>query len=211
MNTQRQNNKRRSRRARRVRRSTGIFMILTIVVLVLGLCGWGIWQLFEETPEIMVQNYPVEYEALIRTYADENKIPPAYVASVILAESSYRADVVSYADAEGLMQILPSTAGWIAGKFDEQYVENSLFDPETNIRYGCWYLGFLMERYDGNMSCASAAYHAGQGTVDKWLQNPEYSSNGKTLDKIASDATDTYVSRILKYYEKYKEIYAQDT
>ena len=149
----------------------------------------------------------VEYEDLIRTYAAENNIPPAYVASVILAESSYRPEVVSYADARGLMQILPSTAKWIAGKFDEEYVEGCLFDPETNIKYGCWYLGFLMNRYDGDMECSSSAYHAGQGTVDKWLKDPAISADGKTLDNIPSEATGTYVSRILKYYEKYEEIY----
>ena len=65
-----------------------------------------------------------------------------------------------------------------------------------------------MRRYDGSMRCASAAYHAGQGTVDKWLADPAYSADGKTLDRIASDATGTYVERVLKYYEKYEEIYA---
>ena len=111
-------------------------------------------------------------------------------------------------NAQGLMQILPSTGEWLSGKFDENYVEGCLFDPETNIRYGCWYLGFLMRRYDGDMRCASSAYHQGQGTVDQWLENPEYSADGRTLSVIPSDATRTYVDRILKYYEKYEEIYA---
>ena len=106
------------------------------------------------------------------------------------------------------MQILPSTAEWIAGKLDETYTEGCLFDPETNIRYGCWYLGFLMRRYDGDMRCSSSAYHAGQGTVDKWLADPNYSSDGKTLDVIGYDSTNTYVNRVLRYYEKYEEIYA---
>ena len=65
-----------------------------------------------------------------------------------------------------------------------------------------------MRRYDGDMRCASSAYHQGQGTVDQWLENPEYSADGKTLDTIPSDATRTYVSRILKYYEEYEKIYA---
>ena len=47
------------------------------------------------------------------------------------------------------------------------------------------------------------------GTVDKWLKNPEYSSDGKTLDVIPSDATSTYVNRILGYYDKYERIYAE--
>ena len=198
----------RRRRARRTRAVLKLIQVLTIAVLVLGIGGLGVWMLLERRPDITITNYPVEYEALIRQYAAENEIPPAYVAAVILAESSYRPEAVSLVNAQGLMQILPSTAEWIAGKFDESYTEGCLFDPETNIKYGCWYLGFLMRRYDGSMRCSSAAYHAGQGTVDKWLADPAYSSDGKTLDKIASDATGTYVERVLKYYEKYEEIYA---
>lgn len=195
------------RRAKRIRMMKRILLIAVIAVLLLGIAGIGLKMLFDKKPEVTVMNYPVEYEDLIRTYAAENNIPPAYVASVILAESSYRPEAVSYADARGLMQILPSTAKWIAGKFDEEYVEGCLFDPETNIKYGCWYLGFLMNRYDGDMECSSSAYHAGQGTVDKWLKDPAISADGKTLDNIPSEATGTYVSRILKYYEKYEEIY----
>ena len=198
----------RKRRARRMRAVLKLIQVLTIAVLVLGIGGLGVWMLLERRPEMTITTYPVEYEELIRQYAAENEIPPAYVAAVILAESSYRPEAVSQVNAQGLMQILPSTAEWIAGKFDESYMEGCLFDPETNIKYGCWYLGFLMRRYDGSMRCSSAAYHAGQGTVDKWLADPASSSDGKTLDKIASDATGTYVERVLKYYEKYEEIYA---
>lgn len=179
-----------------------------IAVLALGICAMGLWLLLDREPEVTVETYPVEYEAYIRTYASENGIPPAYAAAVILAESSYRPEVVSEADARGLMQILPSTGEWIAGKYDEAFTEEDLFDPETNIKYGCWYLGFLMNRYDGDIRCSSSAYHAGQGNVDKWLKNPAYSTDGEHLDVIPYESTETYVNRILKYYEKYEEIYS---
>ena len=192
------------RQARRMRRIT---MITAFAVLILGFGGQGAWMIFAQRPEITVQTYPVEYEALIREQAAQNDLPPGYVAAVILAESSYRPEVVSSANAQGLMQLLPDTAAWIAGKFDEEYVEGCLFDPETNVRYGCWYLGFLMRRYDGDMRCASSAYHAGQGNVDKWLQNPEYSSDGRTLDVIPYESTNTYVQRVLKYYDYYQPLY----
>ena len=182
--------------------------MLTALLLMAAVLALGVWIVVDRFEAPTVTSYIVEYEDLIRKYAADNDIPPAYVASVIMAESSYRPNAVSSVNAQGLMQILPDTGAWIAGKFDESYVEGCLFDPETSIRYGCWYLGWLMDRYDGNMSCASSAYHAGQGTVDKWLQNPEYSRDGKTLHTIPSDATGTYVERILKYYEKYEEVYA---
>lgn len=196
--------KQKRRRRRMIRRMIGT---LLVTVLVLGVFGLGVWMLWERRPEISLTTYPVEYQEQIRRYSADNGLDPAYVAAVVLAESSYRTDAVSSVNAQGLMQILPETGEWLSGKFDEEYVEGCLFDPDTNLRYGCWYLGWLMNRYDGDMKCASSAYHQGQGIVDKWLQNPEYSADGTTLDKIPSDATATYVNRIMKYYEKYKEIY----
>ena len=194
--------KRRKRRQRRLR------LIAGIAALVVALAGLAIWAAFERTPEVVIRQYPMEYESSIRLLARLNDIPPAYVASVILAESSYDPEAVSSVNAQGLMQLLPSTAEWIAGRLGEEYVEGSLFDPDTNLRYGCWYLGFLMQRYHGDMRLSSSAYHAGQGNVDKWLQNPEYSPDGVSLAVIPYDSTNTYVQRVLKYYEKYAELYA---
>jgi len=201
--------RKRRRRSRRQRMIMKIVKFAAITVILLGICALGLWLLLDSGPQTTIEKYPVEYEAFIRKHAEDNGIPPAYAAAVILAESSYRPEVVSSADARGLMQLLPSTGEWIAGKYDEAFSEEVLFDPETNIKYGCWYLGFLMRRYDGDMRCSSSAYHAGQGNVDKWLANPAYSADGKHLDVIPYESTGTYVERILKYYEKYEEIYSE--
>ena len=199
--------RRRARRARSLRRALNI---AAIAILALGVLGLTLVIAFDREPRSFIQAYPMEYTDLIRRYAGDNGLEPAYVASVILAESSYDPQAVSSVNAQGLMQILPDTGEWIAGKFDETYVEGCLFDPDTNLRYGCWYLGFLMDRYGGDMTCASSAYHQGQGTVDKWLRDPTISEDGLTLTSIPSDATKTYVQRILKYYEKYEKRYAEE-
>ena len=200
-------NRGRRRVQRRARMGLKIAGALMIAVLVLGIGGLGVWLLWERQPGTTITTYPVEYEALIRQYAAENDLEPAYVASVILAESSYRPEAVSSVNAQGLMQLLPSTGEWISGKFDETYVEGCLFDPETNIRYGCWYLGYLLRRYDGDKTCSTAAYHSGQGTVDGWLKDPQYSTDGRTLNIIGGPRANTYVGRVLEYYEKYKQLY----
>lgn len=199
----RQKNKRRVRR----RRSARFFRAALVIMLVLGLAGLGAVLLSDRLTEQTLERYPLEYTELICQNAKEQGLEPAYVAAVILAESSYDPQAVSRDNAQGLMQILPETGAWIAGKFDESYVEGCLFDPATNIRYGCWYLGFLMRRYDGDKRCSSAAYHSGQGTVDNWLKDPTYSTDGRTLNVIAGANADTYVNRVLEYYEKYDAIY----
>ncbi|MEE1200013.1 MAG: lytic transglycosylase domain-containing protein [Christensenellales bacterium] len=192
------------RRKRLTRRIVGVVMV---VVLAMGIGGLGLWLLLDGFPQMTMLTCVVKYEDLIRQYAQQNQIPAAYVASVVMAESSYRPEAVSSENAQGLMQILPSTAEWIAPKLGESYIEGSLFDPETNLRYGCWYLGFLMERFDGDMRCVTAGYHAGQGKVDQWLENPEYSSDGKTLEFIPYDSTRAYVNRIEEFYRYYEDIY----
>ena len=196
-------------KARRARRRRRIAAMVTILTLVVALLGLGLWLALGNQPGVIGQRYPMEYEALIRARAAENGLDPALPAAVILAESDYRSEAVSVANAQGLMQLLPDTARWIAGKFDEDYAEGCLFVPEVNVKYGCWYLGFLMRRFNGDMTNAVAAYHAGQGRVDEWLANPEYSPDGVALSTIPSDATRTYVTRVLMYYEKYQALYAQ--
>lgn len=205
----RQANKRRGRKAR-IRRRNRMIAVIAVIVLVLGLLGLMLLFSEDEVKKETMVLYPMEYTSLIRENAVEQGLEPAYVAAVILAESSYNPNAVSSVNAQGLMQIMPDTGEWISGKFDEEYVEGCLFSPETNIKYGCWYLGYLMRRYDGDMRCSSAAYHSGQGKVDQWLSDPAYSADGKTLSVIPGSNADTYVNRVLEYYEKYDELYQAD-
>ena len=153
------------------------------------------------------RRYPVRYTEEIILRAGENSIPAPYIAAIIMAESSYDPGAVSSVGARGLMQIMPETGGWIAGKFGDEFTEDALFTPEVSIKYGAWYLGFLMDRYENDMRCATAAYHAGQGTVDKWLDDPAYSEDGATLMHIPYDSTRTYVDRVMKYYDYYAKAY----
>jgi len=194
------------RRRRGKRRGSGMLkaMIVVAVVVLLVLAAL----LFVDWEPEPKQSYPVEYSDLIYSYAAQNGLEPAHVAAVILAESSYDPAVTSGVNAQGLMQIMPDTGEWIAHKLDESYSDGCLYDPATNIRYGCWYLGYLMRRYDGDMTCATAAYHSGQGEVDSWLKDPAYSADGRTLHSMQGKNVTNYVDRILNYYEKYAEIYA---
>ena len=93
---------------------------------------------------------------------------------------------MSSVGAIGLMRIMPETAKWLSGKVElgEEYTTESLYEPEVNLRLGCWYLSYLHRRYDGRLQEALTAYIAGQGQVDRWLKDPALSTAGKTLDVI---------------------------
>ena len=193
----------RAARRRRQRRRTFLTILASALVVLIAL---GAWALFGRD-RADLSRYPMTYAPEIRAAAAEFSLDPAYVASVALAESSFDAEAVSSVGAIGLMQIMPSTGEWIAGKLDEAFDAQRLYEPSVNLRYGCWYLRFLLDRYDGDMRTASTAYHQGQGRVDEWLQDPEYSEDGKTLSVISSSVTDTYVNRIMENYAHYQELY----
>ncbi|MBQ2991556.1 MAG: lytic transglycosylase domain-containing protein [Clostridia bacterium] len=154
--------------------------------------------------------HPLEYADMITYYAAVQGLDPALVSAIILCESSFNPKAESYLGARGLMQLMPDTAEWVAHKLDEDdasYTFDRLYDPETNIRFGAWYLGYLSRRFDGDATKIVCAYHAGQGNVDAWLKNPQYSRNGVTLDVIPTSDTAAYASRVLRAMEVYRKYY----
>ena len=154
--------------------------------------------------------HPLEYAGLITENALRQGLDPALVAAVILCESSFNPQAESRLGARGLMQLMEDTAAWVAHKLDEDgenYSFDLLYDPQTNIRFGTWYLGYLSQRFGGDATKIVCAYHAGQGNVDAWLKNPAYSSDGVTLDVIPTQDTATYTARVLRARDVYRKYY----
>ena len=154
--------------------------------------------------------HPLEFADMIVQYSLAQKLDPALVSAIILCESSFNPKAESYLGARGLMQLMEDTAGWIAHKLDEDdasYTFDRLYDAETNIRFGTWYLGYLSRRFDGDATKIVCAYHAGQGNVDAWLKNPKYSRDGVTLDTIPTDDTSRYATRVLRARDVYRKYY----
>jgi len=154
--------------------------------------------------------YPLEYADSIRSIAGEYYLAPSLVAAVIMNESSFRPGVKSSVGACGLMQVMPDTAEWIAHKLqiDDFHIEQ-LDDPETNIRFGCWYLNYLSSLFSGDPLCVVCAYHAGQGEISSWLSNPLYSSDGITLNQesLPDGPTKEYAGRVIRDYGIYQAKY----
>ena len=154
--------------------------------------------------------HPLYYAELIEQYAASQGLDPALVSAIILCESSFDPMAESRLGARGLMQLMEDTAAWVAhklGEDGEDYSFDKLYDPQTNIRFGTWYLGYLSRRFDGDAKKIVCAYHAGQGNVDSWLSNPQYSSDGVTLDTIPTQDTAAYASRVLRAQAVYRKYY----
>jgi soluble lytic murein transglycosylase len=143
--------------------------------------------------------YPLEYEHIVLGHAENYELEPALIAAVIYRESRFDPDAVSESGAVGLMQLLPDTAEGIAELTGgTEFRVDDLYDPELNVRYGSFYLRRLLTKYDGNVELALAAYHAGQGNVDRWL-----SEGGR----IEFAETREYVDDVLELEERYRSAY----
>ena len=154
---------------------------------------------------------PEQYLKAIEEAARENNVKPAFLAAIILCESSYRKDAESSVGARGLMQVMSETATWIAGKLDEEssYNFQMMYDPLANIRYGSWYIGFLSKMFAGDPVLVASAYHAGQNKVSEWLMNPDYSLDGQTIhiNDMADGPTKQYAQRVVSAYAIYERLY----
>ena len=156
------------------------------------------------------EQYPLMYEDAILRISVEYNLSPSLIASVIRNESSFRPTVESSVGARGLMQLMPDTSEWIAHKLRlDDYRFDQLYDPETNIRFGCWYLNYLSTLFSGNPLCVVCAYHAGQGEISSWLANPMYSTDGVTLnaDSLPDGPTKQYAGRVIRDYGIYQAKY----
>lgn len=161
---------------------------------------------FSYAPSFLFQAlYPLEYEELILESSIRHGLDPYLVAAVIDTESDWDADAESSKGALGLMQLMPETAADMAewGLVDSSvYDEDDLSDPATNIEYGCAFLAYLLEYYNGSTDKAVAAYNAGMGNVDEWLQEESVLTGAITFPE-----TQAYLARVTTARTRYEELY----
>ena len=148
---------------------------------------------------------PLRHDDIIRQQAAEKNLDAALIAAVIYEESKFREDQKSSTGALGLMQITPRTADVIAHlSGGTRFVTGDLTDPEINIRYGSYYLRYLLDRYGGNEVAALAAYNAGVGNADRW------GGAGLGLEGIGFPETRAYIQDVLEKRAEYRDKYAHD-
>lgn len=148
--------------------------------------------------------YPIKYQTEITEYSSSYNLNRALVYSVVKVESDFSESAVSSKGAKGLMQITDATAKYIATLLNEN--KYNLFDAKTNIRYGCFYLNYLISRFS-DTETAIVAYNAGEGRVAEWLKNPKYSNDGITLKNIPFKESKEYLEKITQTFSKYKKLY----
>ena len=201
---------RRSTWATRRRRTRGRrrgYVALAVLAMVGVVAAVGLGTLGDAVREVTL---PLRHDGIIRQQAAEKELDPALIAAVIYQESRFQ-NRTSSAGAKGLMQILPSTAQFIARRSGgTQFEIRDLANPEINIRYGAWYLRYLLGTYGGDATLAVAAYNAGHTNVDRWVAAAGGRENFDAKTDIHFPETRAYVQGVSERRRGYREHYAKE-
>ena len=195
-----------ARRPAAARRRRAVLVFLTIAVGTVGVVL--AMPLFRRA--VNEFTLPLSYSGVIREQAAEKHLDPALIAAVIYAETKFDPRT-SDAGAEGLMQILPQTAEFLARRSGATTFQVSdLSDPDVNIAYGSYYLRYLLDVYGGNRMLALAAYNGGESNVDNWVAAARRQGHALTIREIPFPETRDYVAKVLKEERNYRRTYPSE-
>lgn len=189
-------------RARRRARGLIVAVIVLAVVILLGATVFK-----EVQSQFYRAAYPMKYSEAVEKACRDNDLPPSLVYAIIRTESSFRPEVESSIGARGLMQITEETYDWTVYRMGEEGGQyDSLFDADTNIKYGGALLRLLFDEF-GSVENVLCAYHAGWGNAQSWRANPEHAPGGDLIENIPFGDTSRYVVKVLETRKKYQELY----
>ena len=199
---------RRTARSRAPRRPLGRRTLTGLVALVL-VALLAVLIASEVNHAVSKLGLPLTNANVIRKQAAEKRLDPALIAAVIYAETKFDPRPSS-AGAEGLMQIRPETAYFIAHlSGGSSFTASDLATPSINVAYGSYYLRYLLDHYDGNEMLAVAAYNAGLANVDRWRAKARAEGGELTVATIPFPETQAYVERVLSAQRDYRLAYAR--
>lgn len=182
-------------------KKTLIFIIIILIIFVF----LGIFK-----NKILKIIYPKTYKEIVSVYAEKYSVEENLIFALIKAESNFNSNAVSHRNAIGVMQIMEETAEDVANKssikIDTDNVKEELLKIDNNINLGTKYLSILLERYKSK-EIAVAAYNAGIGTVDGWIEKGIIKADGTDIENIPYKETNNYVRKILRNYKLYEELY----
>lgn len=160
--------------------------------------------LFGYMPYIFKRDtYPKEYSNEVAKYSEEFGIDENFVYAVIKVESNFEPYAKSNAGAIGLMQIIEDSFNWVSRKLDEDtLVFEDMYIPENSIRYGCYMLSYLYDKYN-SYELVAAAYHSGMTTVDGWILDGTVDPSEPDIGSFIGDNTRHYVKKIMRAFDKY--------
>ena len=152
--------------------------------------------------------YPLYYKDLLQKHTTTYEIDPLFVAAMIREESRFNADIVSYAGAVGLMQIMPATGRELAGRLKiPRFNTKMLYSPDINIQMGAWYMKSLMNQFDNNHALVAGAYNGGPGRMRRWIKSKQIPDLDEFIEAIGIDQTRRHIKKVIDSYIIYQQLY----
>lgn len=147
--------------------------------------------------------YPLAYKEYVEKYAPTGENPPRYLYTIMQKESAYNPHDVSYADAIGLLQMIPPTSQKVAPQIGRPYTDDVLYDPEGNIQFGSWYIGHLLHKFKGQIALGAGSFNAGPGAMLRWLKLHGDRPLDEFIELCAYTQTREYMKKALDIYAHY--------
>jgi len=148
-------------------------------------------------------SYPLAYRGFIEKYGPTGENPPRYLYSIMQKESAYNPHDVSYADAIGLLQMIPPTSRRVAPHIDRPYTDDVLYDPEGNIQFGAWYIGRLLKKFKGQVALGAGSFNAGPKAMIRWLSRNGDRPLDEFIELCPYTQTREYMKKLLDIYAHY--------
>jgi soluble lytic murein transglycosylase-like protein len=154
------------------------------------------------------QAYPRAFPQWVQKYAAIEGLNPYLLWALMTVESAYNPDSVSYADARGLLQVIPKTGNKVAqGVGDLDFGPYDLLGPETSVRHGAWYFARLVKKFHGQEPLAIASYNGGPHNVARWLKHKTHIPLDEFVEEIPFDQARGYTKKVLRFLALFRRLY----
>ncbi|MBA3460053.1 MAG: transglycosylase SLT domain-containing protein [Deltaproteobacteria bacterium] len=154
--------------------------------------------------------YPRAYRELIEKHQALGKNPDGYLYSIMRKESGFNAHVLSYADAQGLLQMIPATTRRVAKELGVPYDAGRLYEPEYNIQTGSWYIGHMLQKFKGQVPLGAGSYNSGPRPVMRWIDQYGDREIDELVELVPYTQTREYMKKVTENYARYRYLYANE-
>jgi soluble lytic murein transglycosylase len=151
--------------------------------------------------------YPRAYRELVEQYQATGTNPDDYLYSIMRQESGYNPHDLSYADAQGLLQMIPPTTERVAAVLGLEYAPGRLYEPEFNVRTGSWYIGHLLAKFKGQIPIGAGSFNSGPRPVMKWCDQNGDREIDEFVELVPYQQTREYMKRVTQNYARYVFLY----
>jgi soluble lytic murein transglycosylase len=163
------------------------------------------YQTLRVQPDYWHGLYPFPFIPQITHWSQQHRLNPMLVTALMRQESRFEPKIKSSVGATGLMQLMPDTADFVAGKLNMK--THNAENPDDNIKLGTWYLGYTHDEYQDNSMLAIASYNAGPNAVTEWLEKSKIRDTDEFVEAIPYEETQGYVRSVLGNYWNYLRLY----